>query len=178
MPAPADARDATRRREIIEAAIACFLQFGYAKTSLDDIAKRANLSRPLLYRKFKNKEAIFGAVYDQVFESRFAVVDEVLASRASKREKLQRVYDAIAIDTWALISNAPMVAEFYEACLQVIPDIHAKHERKLLEVTKGLLGDRDVAEVFMLAVDGLFKDLPSVAVVRKRLNVLVDRFAK
>ncbi|MEO8706548.1 MAG: TetR/AcrR family transcriptional regulator [Kofleriaceae bacterium] len=171
-------RDATRRQEIIAAAIACFLQFGYSKTSLDDIAKRANLSRPLLYRKFKNKEAIFGAVYDQVFESRFAVVEQVLATRASKHDKLLRVYEAVAIDTWALIVNAPMVAEFYDACLRVIPEIHAKHEKKLLDVTKDLLGPRDVAEVFMLAVDGLFKDLPTIAVVRKRLHILVERFAK
>jgi TetR/AcrR family transcriptional regulator, transcriptional repressor of aconitase len=176
--ATSDQRDSQRRREIIAAAISCFLQFGYAKTSLDDIAKRANLSRPLLYRKFKNKEAIFAAVYDDVFESRFVKVDEILAARGSKHAKLGRVYEAIAIDTWALIVNAPTVAEFYAACERVIPEIQAKHERRLLQVTTDLLGSREVAEVFMLAVDGMFTDLPSVATVRKRLQLLVDRFAR
>ena len=31
----------------------CFLQFGYAKTSMDDVASNANLSRPLIYLRFK-----------------------------------------------------------------------------------------------------------------------------
>ena len=45
-----------RRTAILAAALKCFLQFGYAKTSMDDVAKEANLSRPLIYLKFKNKE--------------------------------------------------------------------------------------------------------------------------
>jgi AcrR family transcriptional regulator len=169
-------RDAARRRAILDAAQACFLQFGYAKTSLDDIARRANLSRPLLYRKFKNKEDIFGAVYDDVFETRYVQVVEIAGGRGSRRDKLTRIYEVIAIETWALIAEAPMAAEFYDACLRVIPVILDKHQRKMLEVTRELLGHKDVAEVFMLAVDGMFSDLPSVAVARKRLHVLIDRF--
>lgn len=33
-----------------------------AKSSLEDIAKQAAVSRPLIYQKFKSKEEIFGAV--------------------------------------------------------------------------------------------------------------------
>lgn len=170
-------RDAERRRAILDAALACFVQFGYAKTSLDDIAKRANLSRPLLYRKYKNKEDIFGAVYDDVFEARYPIVEQVLAGKGSRRDKLGRIYEVLCVETWALVMDAPMAREFYDACMQVIPEIHEKHERKLLEVTRKVLGSKEVAEVFLLAVDGLFVDLPSVAVLRKRLRVLIDRFA-
>jgi AcrR family transcriptional regulator len=169
--------DAERRRAILDAALACFIQFGYAKTSLDDIARRASLSRPLLYRKYRNKEDIFGAVYDDVFEARYPIVEQVLAARGSRRDKLSRIYEVLCVETWALVMDAPMAREFYDACMQVIPEIHAKHERKLLELTRKVLGSRDIAEVFLLAVDGLVVDLPSVAVLRKRLRVLIDRFA-
>jgi TetR/AcrR family transcriptional regulator, transcriptional repressor of aconitase len=169
--------DATRRRVLIDAARACFLQFGYAKTSLDDIAKRANLSRPLIYRKFKNKEALFGAVYDDTFDARYPQAEQVLAGRGSKRDKLLRIYEAIVIDTWAIMMTSPMAAEFYEACMRVLPEIHAKHERRLFELTKELLGTKEVTEVFMLAVDGQLTDLPSVAVLRKRVQLLVEKFA-
>jgi AcrR family transcriptional regulator len=177
MSAAETQRDAARRRTILDAAQGCFLQFGYAKTSLDDIAKRANLSRPLLYRKFKNKEDIFGAVYDDVFETRGAEAQQILAGRGSKRDKLVRIYELLAIETWAIIAGAPMLAEFYDACTRVIPEIQRKHEKKLLELTRQLLGGKEVAEVFMLAVDGQFIDLPGVAVARKRLHLLIDRFA-
>ena len=54
---------AVRRAKILTAARWCFLNFGFAKTALEDIAKRANLSRTLLYRIFKDKEEIFQAVF-------------------------------------------------------------------------------------------------------------------
>jgi AcrR family transcriptional regulator len=175
--ATADAqRDAARRRTILDAALECFLQFGYSKTSLDDIAKRANLSRPLLYRKYKNKEAIFGAVYDDVFETRFAQAVDIAAGRGSRRDKLTRICELVMVDTWALIADAPMASEFYDACMRVIPEIQDRHDRKLLELTRDLLGAKDVAEVFLLAIEGLFTDQPSVAVLRKRLHLLIDRF--
>jgi len=169
--------DATRRRVLIDAARACFLQFGYAKTSLDDIARRANLSRPLIYRKFKNKEALFGAVYDDTFDARYPQAEQILAGRGARRDKLLRIYEAIVIDTWAIVMDSPMAAEFYEACMRVLPEIHAKHERRLFELTKELLGTKETTEVFMLAVDGQLTDLPSVAVLRKRVQLLVEKFA-
>ena len=169
--------DATRRRVLLDAARACFLQFGYTKTSLDDIAKRANISRPLIYRKFKNKEALFGAVYDDTFDARYPQAEQVLAGRGPRRDKLLRLYEIIVIETWTMMMNTPMASEFYEACMRVLPEIHAKHERRLLDLTRELLGAKDVAEVFMLAVEGQMTDLPSASVLRKRLQVLVERFA-
>src|SRR5262245_48466064 len=115
-------RDAERRRAILDAALACFSRFGYAKTSLDDIARRANLSRPLLYRKYRNKEDIFSAVYDDVFEARYPIAARILAGRGSRRAKLLRIYEVLCVETWALVRDAPMAQEFYDACLQVIPE--------------------------------------------------------
>ncbi len=169
-------RDAERRRAILDAALACFLQFGFAKTSLDDIARRANLSRPLLYKKYKNKEDIFGAVYDDVFDRRYPLAAQVMAARGSKRDKLLKIYELVVVATWALIIASPTAAEFYEACSRVIPEIAAKHERTLFELTDRILGDKEITLVFMLAVEGLMTDVPSTSVLRKRLTVLVDRF--
>ena len=168
--------DGERRRAILDAALACFLQFGYAKTSVDDIAKRAGLSRPLLYRKFKNKEEIFGACYDEVHDLRYPRIDAILAGKGGKRSKLERACEVIILEPWDLLCRAPAVAEFYDACVRVIPEIHERHEKKLFELTNAVIGDRELTDVFLLAVDGMFTDLPSVAVLRKRLYVLIDRF--
>ena len=43
---------------ILTAAWAAFASYGYRKTSMDDIAKGAGMSRPALYMHFKNKEDI------------------------------------------------------------------------------------------------------------------------
>ena len=170
-------RDGARRRAILDAALSCFLQFGYAKTSLDDIAKRANLSRPLLYRKYRNKEDIFGAVYDDVFDSRYPLAKEALEGRGSKADKLLRIYDLIVVETWAMVMDTPMAREFYDACMRVIPEIHDKHERRLYELTRALFETKEITQVFMLSVDGLMGDLPSAQTLHKRIAVLVERFA-
>lgn len=52
----------TRLNDIIEAAICEFLDKGYEKTSMESIAKRANLSKGGLYHHFKSKLEILFAV--------------------------------------------------------------------------------------------------------------------
>ncbi len=171
-------RDADRRRAILDAALRCFLQFGFSKTSIDDIAKRAHLSRPLIYRKFKNKEEIFGAVYESLFEARYPAAEQVLASRSSRRDKVIRLLELFVMEPWAIMISAPMAREFYDACERLLPEQEARTQRHLLRYAQELLGDRDEAEVFLLAADGLMSDLPSNAVLRRRLLLLADHFVR
>jgi hypothetical protein len=45
-----------------------------------------------------------------------------------------------------------------------------------LKYTQSVLGTEEVSKVFMLAVDGLTRDVPATKVLRRRLEVLIDRF--
>jgi AcrR family transcriptional regulator len=168
-------RDATRRREILDSAKTCFLRFGYSKTSLDDIAKTAKLSRPLLYRKFSNKGAIFAALYDDVFETQLQCALESLARPGSKVQRLERVVAIVCVDPYEMISKAPMAQEFWEACVELIPEILERHKRKWRALLGKLL-PKQLVEVFDLALDGLYADMPSIAVYRQRIGVLIARF--
>jgi len=55
-------RKEERPQEITEAALAAFAEKGYAATRVDDVAKRAGVSKGLLYLYFKTKEELFKAV--------------------------------------------------------------------------------------------------------------------
>ena len=172
-------RDSARRRVILDAARECILKFGYAKSSLEDIAKQAAISRPLIYRKFKSKEEIYGAVLEDLFETQYRAAEHALAKTVSKREKLMSLYEALLLDPWKdLIMDAPMGAEFYETCGRVRPDIKESRRKIQLKYTQAVLGTKEVSEVFMLAVDGLHQDLPATKVLRRRLDVLIDRFVR
>ncbi len=48
-------RDVRLEDKIIDATVKCFQRFGIAKTSMDDIAKVAKLSRPTIYRYFASR---------------------------------------------------------------------------------------------------------------------------
>ncbi len=174
MSSPSE-RDQARRREILDAAQTCFLRFGYSKTSLDDIARAAGLSRPLLYRKYPNKEAMFAALYDRTFRGQLDLAAEVVAGRAGVAAKLRQICELVCIAPYEMILAAPMADEFWAACTVVIPEILEAHARQW----RGLIGKllpRRLVEVFVLALDGLWVDKPSPAALRARIAILVDRF--
>ena len=51
--------NAARRESILQAAADVFLRYGYKKTSMDDLARAAGLSRQGLYLHFATKDALF-----------------------------------------------------------------------------------------------------------------------
>lgn len=169
-------REDERRQAILDGAHTCFLQYGFAKTSLDDIAQRAGISRPLIYRKFKNKEDILAALYDFKVTALYPQVEAVLAARAGKRETLLRMWEVLLLEPWAELIKVPMISELFDACARHVPELQKKHEQRRIEYTKAVLGSHGLAEVFVLAVEGLTKDLPSEAALRRRVTILIDRF--
>ena len=55
-------RKEDRPQEITEAALSAFAEQGYAATKVEDVARRAGVSKGLLYLYFKTKEELFKAV--------------------------------------------------------------------------------------------------------------------
>jgi AcrR family transcriptional regulator len=55
-------RKDARPGEVIEAALACFAERGFAATRLDDIAAKAGVSKGTVYLYFPSKEELFKAV--------------------------------------------------------------------------------------------------------------------
>ncbi len=50
------------REDILKAAESCFEYFGFRKTTVDDIAKSAGISRTTVYRFFKDRDALLSAL--------------------------------------------------------------------------------------------------------------------
>ncbi len=55
-----------RRRQLIEAAIDCFADFGYRGTTTAQLARAAEVSEPVLYQHFASKHDLFVALLEQV----------------------------------------------------------------------------------------------------------------
>jgi AcrR family transcriptional regulator len=58
-------RKDARPGEILNAALACFAERGFAATRLDDVARRAGVTKGTLYLYFRNREELFEAVVRQ-----------------------------------------------------------------------------------------------------------------
>ena len=71
MPKVSEAYLETRRREILDAAIACFTRKGFHQTTMDEICRQAELSAGAVYRYFASKDEIIEAAVQQGFDPDF-----------------------------------------------------------------------------------------------------------
>src|SRR6201986_1987711 len=58
---------AERREMVLEAAVPEFAAHGLAGTSTEDVARRAGISQPYLFRLFPTKKALFLALVERCF---------------------------------------------------------------------------------------------------------------
>jgi AcrR family transcriptional regulator len=167
---------AARRARVLAAARWCFLNFGFAKTSFEDISRRADLSRTLLYRLFKNKDDIYRAVFVDWVVSAHPEAKRAAKGSGSAYDRLVNVCRLLILEPWAEMVGAPMGGEFFEACERIDPDSEALHRKVAHDCVTAVVGDKASAEVFLLALDGLVADRPSAAVLEQRTKLLAARF--
>jgi AcrR family transcriptional regulator len=95
-PDACDARIAEdgRRELVLAAALDTFARYGYRKTSMEDVAHAAAISRPGLYLLFGSKRELFSAAVTQALDRGLAAVAEVLADTTRPvRERLLDAFD-------------------------------------------------------------------------------------
>ena len=83
-------RKEDRPKEIAEAAFEIFAEKGYAATRVDEVAKRAGVSKGLTYLYFKTKEELFKAVIRGVVVRRIDTLIEDLDSTTLSAEAYLR----------------------------------------------------------------------------------------
>ncbi|WP_183651158.1 TetR/AcrR family transcriptional regulator [Prauserella isguenensis] len=66
-----------RRQQLLNVARALFAEKGYDGTSVEEIARRANVSKPVVYEHFGGKEGVYAVVVDR--EAR-AILDRMVSS--------------------------------------------------------------------------------------------------
>ena len=69
-------KTAQTRQSIVDAALAEFLEKGFANTAIESVAKRAGVAKGLIYRYFAAKEALFSAVVQQEIVNAHIHVDD------------------------------------------------------------------------------------------------------
>jgi AcrR family transcriptional regulator len=97
----AERRKAELRREIIEAAFACFAERGYHATGIADIAARLGIGHGTFYRYFANKRDIVEHVITDLVERIVAALSaenapEAVSTLEGYREQTERIGQALA----------------------------------------------------------------------------------
>jgi len=155
-----------RREQVLNAALAEFAARGLAGTSTEDVARRAGISQPYLFRLFPTKKGLFLALVQRCFE-RIAEVFTTAAGDHSGEDALMAMGDAyhqLLADRTLLL----LQLHAYAACDD--PDIRAatragfKELWLLVERLSGVPYERIVSffAVGMLMNVAAAMDLPAV----------------
>lgn len=90
------ATDSARQKRVLAVALEVFGRYGFRKTSMDEIARAADISRQGLYLHFANKDALFRAAVRQELDTALSEVSRCLSEEGVG---LQRRVVA-ALDAW------------------------------------------------------------------------------
>ncbi|HEX4334459.1 MAG TPA: TetR/AcrR family transcriptional regulator [Polyangiaceae bacterium] len=128
-----------RRAAILEAASRVFLRYGFKKTSMDDLARAAGLSRQGLYLHFPTKEALFkAAVSNLVTMLRTGFRGALEQSEGDVEKRLLAAFDTIHAHT-VETASAENLAELFEAATSLVGDeIHGLDDGIVADVAHAL----------------------------------------
>lgn len=127
------------RQALLQAARRLFAEQGYARTSIDDIARHEQLTKGAFYHHFKHKQDIFEQVVDDLLAGAAASVASAARTAADPWERALAALDAFldgCLDPLyqrIVIQEAPAVLG-WEAWRQ-------KEQRSGMALAAGLLGE-------------------------------------
>ena len=119
-------RKDARPGELLDAALEVFVERGYAATRLDDVARRAGVTKGAMYLYFENKEALFKAMVRERIVGNIAASEQILAEHEGTARELlvillnrwwERVVEGptsgMAKLVMGEVGNFPDLARFY-----------------------------------------------------------------
>ena len=80
---------AVRERQVLELAEALFAERGYGGASMDELARRAGVTKPVVYELFGSKEGLFGACVDRSIERLAAEIAAAVRAQDEPEARLR-----------------------------------------------------------------------------------------
>lgn len=152
-----------KRMRILRAATGLFIQHGYRKTSVDDIARAAEVAKGTVYLYFPNKSAILiqaVALEKRVlFEQLAPVLDGTLAKRHHLRFVLKTCLEAT--------EHLPLVAKLLRDDKEMVAAIEDADPKMMAQ--NMAMGEEWIASMIEAAAPNVFSDAEKSA----RAHVLI-----
>lgn len=129
-------------QQILEAALDLFAHQGYHNTTISQIAKRAGVSKGLIYNYFSSKEDLVGGIIKQAMDTGEEIMSTMKDPSLDPYEAVDRSIDEI----FDLVQENPtywkllMSLSFQEEILMQFEPLLRKQEFKNLEHLTELLG--------------------------------------
>ena len=173
-----------RLARIIDAAYRCFTRHGVRRTTMDDIAEAAGMSRPAVYQYVRNKDEAFRRLAAHIFEQTLARARSAAAGGGTLAQRLDRILATKLSLTQRLWHETPHAAELLGENTRISGDLEASFMADLAELLTATITDaaaqaelalrdtdaREIAELALALTRGLEADLSNPDRTRERLR--------
>lgn len=178
------ARAEDTRGRIVAAATTLFSRYGFKRTSVDLLAKEAEVAKPTVYAHFADKEAVFRAVVEHAC-AELAVVCEAESRRdAPIEDRIVGMLTAKLTRYFELVQASPHAAELVGTQSLHGADIVEKADRAFVKALVAAIADHmaperigltaaQAAGMLVRAASGAAYDATSPAVHKKHLGEIV-----
>ena len=82
----------TKKQQIDHKAKELFWKHGFKKVTIDEICKKANVSRKTFYTFYDNKIALVVYTFNEVMNETFAIYESIIGGDASFSEKIEKIF--------------------------------------------------------------------------------------
>lgn len=179
------ATESGRREQVLGAALVTFARYGYKKTSMEDVARAADISRPGLYFLFTSKQNLFRAAVTHALDN------DVDAAKRSLADTQRPLRDRLieAFDLWTGRYVGPLakeVAILMETNPELLGPIVTDYPKRFVEmVTDAVAADlppqsagmaEDVARTLLSTASGVKHEATTREEFVARMTIGVDLF--
>lgn len=133
--------DDPKRERILDGAMKVFLAYGFARTTMDDIARSADVSRPALYLQFRNKADIFRAIGACVLEQSLEGARQGLAEEGTFGERMMTALDRALFGLIETIDQSAHGQEILDMENKIAADIIAEWRDGLTAIVEAAVAD-------------------------------------
>jgi TetR/AcrR family transcriptional regulator, regulator of autoinduction and epiphytic fitness len=178
-----------RRVAILDAALRVFGQYGFRRTSMDDIAREAQIGKGTIYLSFASKEEVFRALSEGLAQRMLDGAEAARRRPGTTADKLAAMH-AAWFGTYAeTIRRSPHATELLDAKHRLSADLVAASASRYQRLVRDVLteatdaGELDLesagltpdtaAELLIAAARGLDTSASSPAAYGRHLGALV-----
>lgn len=153
----------TKADQILDASLAVFCRYGFAKTTMKDLAEAAGISRATLYMNFSNKEDVFRAGSQRAHAMVLADVESVLNTEGPVIERIDKAMTAYLQGLMEEISASPHGQELFASNLALSGDLTHESRRHVKDrITEVLAEAALTGEIVPSALDTTPAELASL----------------
>ncbi len=145
---------AQRRRErILDVATELFLQHGYKRTTVDDIAVAAGISKGSVYLHFESKEAVFAAASQHVCGDVLDLMSQIARSDEPLPQRITRMLLEAELFVWDLCHRWPISMELWAEILSAAAEYTESAHEASGRIIAGLIAEGQASGLFDPTLD-------------------------